>query len=203
VTVQYSTDQKKASQSIENPLDRPVEIQWGGAERVEAYFIDTDGTAVVNTAKQLFEQLPERESGELEAVWIENRASFNVTQAYQYQHVLNSASFTFDGVSIPALAAKMGIINAQKLTENDVTYYRVSIPMKFRDPSKPERSWQQVYESRGSEDINGQKKLVDGVEVASWPLDAGGAFLANRSDAPAQLTFATYEAKSFSVWGFS
>jgi hypothetical protein len=211
-TVQVDYD--SAYSLFPNPLSKPREITWDYGEGTETYFLDhtslyggTSDKAVTTSAGETFEKLPERDRGEWTATFVKNVAStFSIAPEINAMQVVNSASFTFDGNTIAAYAAKIsgGGLSAVQ-TENGTQFRVLTYKLKFKSGG-----WLDKFEDRGFNESNGTgglKPIVKGTPPTQtdkpWPLDGSGAKKPNSTDKGAELDFYPYTNMSFSGFGFS
>lgn len=208
VQVDYSSKVDE-EEDQENPLDEPDKISWDFSESTQPYFLDESDPPkpVVNTAKEPFEALLERESGSITVTVERNVASYSPTQAVEYRQCINQGGFTLDGASIGDGQAKLSGINASPYqVQNGVRYRTLRYTLKLRE------SWDDKVESRGfNELVDGKlRKIVrasprgDTLPVDKpYPLAENGKSKPAPTDEPHQLTFKPYKKKSFGVFNFS
>lgn len=111
-----------------NPLSRPADIRWGGSDLTEVKFYDFDGNKYVNSANQLYSNLPSQYvlAGEC-------TVSFNVADNPGNNCVLYSYSTNASGIwGVSTGFGLMGKWEGQLSFENNVTFWRVTVPMRFR-----------------------------------------------------------------------
>src|SRR5206468_868306 len=98
VTVEFTT--VDPAKTVADPLARPPEINWGGSEATEPYFLDRskpDPKPKVNTAGDPFEQDKERECGEMTITITINEPTHDAALADTYSHTTNLNDVTIDG----------------------------------------------------------------------------------------------------------
>jgi len=178
-------------------------VQWGGSESSAPYFIDAEGTHVVNSAGDLPEDMPERDTSEQTATVTIYQAAYDNDIARQYTNAVNSDAFTlYDGYSswsIPAGAAKLGTISCSELQIiGGYEVYEITYPLKLR-----EDGWDDVFLDVGYYEISGGEKteILDkaGKPVKQpYPLDGSGSAKSSPTDDAAELTFVPYDELPFS-----
>lgn len=110
-----------------NPLTRPPDIDWGGEVQSEVMYKDLDGTAILNSAKDRYDPMPEREilGG---CVTITRNETANPATSIETYSLTTSS----DGYGGTADIAKMGVITARKTYENGIPYWQVRYPISFK-----------------------------------------------------------------------
>ncbi len=195
----------------EDPLDKPLEVDWDFTDAREKYFYDRSDTPkpVLTSAGETFEELLERDTGSLVATITRNidGNAYDPAVAIDYKDAVNSTAFKLEGKQIAVGQAKLKAYTASaKKTENQITYRVARWVIEFR------KSWDDVIEDRGLR----EKKTVAGKVILApimhlqppvpvekpWPLDGAGVKKTNASDTPSTLTFKPYFRKSFTRFKF-
>lgn len=131
-----------------NPLERPPDIDWGGEVQTEVMYQDLSTPtpkAVLNSAKDRYDPMPEREILGGCVTVTRNEGGNPATAIEQYSLTTSS-----DGFGGSADIAKMGVITARKVYENGLAYWQVRYPISFKRDG-----W--AYKVID----NGHRKLVD------------------------------------------
>jgi hypothetical protein len=115
-----------------NPLSRPPEIEWGGTDISEVPMKDINGKALVNSAGELYDGLPERPiKGAATCIITRNESSNPATVVTTYSNTTNDAAWN----GVAKGNGKLGKIRGVKMHEivngTDVVYWRVSYPIDF------------------------------------------------------------------------
>ncbi len=215
--VEFATAELNTDLSI-HPLARPPEVTWGFNDGSENYFIDTAGTAVVNSAGDKFSNDLTRERGDMVITCVQNEATHNPLTADKYSHSINTDAITIDGFTFPAFTLKLSPITAVKQTEeyNDglrtqiVTYYKRNYVFKYRNPDRwgTDKPWRDHVLDRGmyesfsdtnpltGEAIKSRRPIFDSnnlpVTEPIWPLDGSGNAASSKDAVPATLEFLPY-----------
>lgn len=205
-TVELTYSNKGGEQPDVNPLSRPAEVSWDFDDGTEPYFLDRseEPKPVVNSVKERFAELLERDTGSLVATITKNipANAYSPSDAIAMKNAVNEGGISVDGISIDAGQAKCkGWTAGPRLFENGVAYRVSKVVLQFRE------SWDHVVEDRGFNEKDGStgkvKQIVKGTPPTKpetpWPLDGAGVAKANIADAPAQLTFQPYFKRAFSL----
>ncbi len=202
-----------------DPLSRPVEVNWTTSVSTEPFFKDMSGTPkeIVNSAGLPFDALPTRDVAYPVVKFVRNETvSFFRTTVVplmgSYGFVVNSGSFTIDGISVGAKRARLRVESADRQTEGATTFYRVTYVVELRNgpPGYESDGWREYYLDRGHYQLAGDGTIepirdADGQIVQeAYPLDGSGHAQAHPDDAPAELgPFLPYSEVSFSALSFS
>lgn len=218
VTCEYTDGDLEAI--AEHPLDRPADISWGATEGTEPYFYDHSNPPKpsATSSGESFEQLLERECGEMCIQYINNIPDFDANEADTYKHTTNAETIYIDGTGYAPGTLKLSPIQCQKMSEvwqgSEVTYYRRTCSIKTRRAGwkdKPlDLSLSEAIEQ--TEVINGVQTLVkklkpildkSGTPVRKpYPLDGAGRAKPSATDPPVELERKPYEQKSWIALGF-
>lgn len=222
VTAQWSSP--AAGGLGEDPFSRPVEFEWTTDTSTEEVFMDysTPEKEIVNTAGLPFDSLPQRD-----VAYVQVQMTRNETETFFrstllplmgfYGYVVNTDSFTIDGVAVGPLKARLLIRSATRTTEGTVTYYRVTYVVQLRNGLSGYESdgWRERYLSRGHyclgdsggafSDPPHPARDADGQIIEeAVPLDANGFYLGDPTAAPAVVgPFKLYKEVAFAGLGFS
>lgn len=128
VTVDYSSRATDGANAIDNPLAQPSEIAWSGEQGSEPRYQDGNGVAITNSAGESFDPPPQFEVADpvLTVAW--NVANIDPVELVRYMNAVNSDDFFG-----PAGQARIVDFSASKATQNNVTYWRKSIKIVFRE----------------------------------------------------------------------
>lgn len=160
-----------------DPLSRPPDVRWGGSDLTETKVVDYDLNPMVNSATQLYSNLPPQYvlAGEC-------TISFNVADNPGDDVVLYSyTSNASDWHGVPAGHGLFGKWEAQKQFENGVSFWRVTVPARFRGDDK---KWRYYPIDSGYIDTDGNQITDDTGQQPSEPvlLDGSGGKLTPGSD---------------------
>lgn len=141
VTVQYATPTPQQQQQQEaDPDDDPVEFSCRGVEVTYPMHVDADGTPVINTAGDSFDPPPNGLTYDEENVVVRSQTTIDPELISSYRGAVNADEFTIimqDGTSrtFAAKSCRMGNITYQLATRNGITYWKVSYPILWREPT--------------------------------------------------------------------
>lgn len=177
VRVQYSSAVSSSGSSTDNPLDEPPSISWEQDTIAEPVYTDGDGNPIRNSARQTFDPPIQEEFTDPVLVVTQNKNSYSAALAYQYANAVNS-DFFFG----PPGVAKCVSITGSKEFRNNVSYWRVTTRIKFRDliatgQHQGKSDWGHQIEDRGTVQLQGGKQvriIVEGDEITS-PVALNGA----------------------------
>lgn len=207
-----------------NPLTRPPEFVWSSETSTEEVFKDHSDPPleIVNTAGLPFDNAPSRD-----VAFVQVQMTRNETTAFFrstvlplmgfYGFVVNSDSFSIDGVAVAALKGRLLIRSADKITEGGTTYYRVVYAIQLRSglPGYEADGWRERYLSRGHyclgdsggafSDPPHPARDADGQIIEEpVPLDASGFYLGSTTGTPAVVgPRKLYKEVSFITLGFT
>jgi hypothetical protein len=218
VTVEYSSSETTLVDPGTSPLDEDPTTKWDFSAASKPYFIDATGVYSLNTAGEPFENLLERETGELVVTFSKNIAPATwaslAPDAVTYMSGLgedpdddatavNADAFVIDGIGIGEGQARFAGISCGEIQRrNGIAYRTLQITLKLR------KSWNDRIDSRGFNELSAGslKEIVKGTPPVkvdkSWPLDVAGAALGSPDAAPALVILVPYPSLSFSIWGF-
>lgn len=212
VTVEYSTSGEEAD---EDPLNAPWDISWGSSESAEPFFRDANDKPVTNSAGQPFEQLIERDSGQLIITVVKNEATGNPGSDEALSHTVNNHDVVLAGTVFLEDTLKLSPIASQKQTTAGITYWRKTYQFKAR-----RRGWMLKIYDQGYQQIDTQtvtnsdgdpeerislKPILDktGNRVERpYPLNGEGKAMPSPLDPAAELEFEPYEKASWASRGF-
>lgn len=148
IRVSFDTDpvseRNSQADNEENPLDRPAEISWDYLTQpfVITKTVDDPPLPIENTAGTPYDPGIEVEETIVVLHITRNEANFSASTALAYGNTVNSSTF------YGAAAGKAKILppRAQRVVENDMTYWRVSYEVHFR-----ELGWKVISVNRGLE----------------------------------------------------
>lgn len=181
----------------ENPLERPAEISWDymTIPKIITYTADATPVAIENSAGEPFDPGLEYEDTVLVLHVTRNQANFSASVALEYGNTVNSN--TFYGAS--AGKAKLLPPRAQRVVENELTYWRVSYEVHFRQAGWKARVVNQglsYLTSAGDKDT--RTPILEGGQKIQTPkkLKANGTIWEDGDDASI-LEFTIFESKNF------
>lgn len=132
-TVQYEFDPEDPEDPEDNPLDEPIKFRWTAGLYTKAVIKDRDDKAIVNSAGDYFDPPPEIEEIRWSVNVQENVASVPLA-ILTYANRVNQNSFTIDGVTVDAEAAKVIALDISEFKEkNDIGYRTVTYTIEFRE----------------------------------------------------------------------
>lgn len=182
----------------ENPLNRPPEVSWDYQTLpfIITKTVDDEPLPIENTAGEPYSPGIEVEEVVLVLHVTRNEANFSASTALAYGNTVNSSTF----YGADAGKAKLLYPRAQRVVENDLTYWRVSYEVHFR-----EAGWKFVSINQGRSylktagDKSTKTKILDadGFDVPDpVKLNANGTLWT--SGAEYYNEFTIYRSKSFS-----
>lgn len=129
VTASYTTEAERE----ENPLADPPIIEWDTDTRMEPFYFDNSGDAILNSAGDYFEDTVKDEISFWSVSVTVNLA--NVPSWINlYRDAVNSDNIFIDGVPINAGMAKIKKIKIGKWQQrNDIWFREVSMGIKIQD----------------------------------------------------------------------
>lgn len=143
VDIEYDTDtnsqDEQDQQRPENPLDEPWDYDWSFEQFSRPLDKDFDGKAVVNSADEPFDPLPEVDDCRMVLRLTRNEAEYPRALALEYANAVNDDEFL--GVSAGYVKAKpvSGAHQWKKLSDGTLFgYWRLTYEFHFRDPSSDE-----------------------------------------------------------------
>lgn len=208
----------------ESPLTVPVDYDWDFGASSQTYFedCDEDPKVTVTSAGEPFENLLERETGEIVVTIVDNivPSAWNPALAAVYMSdpatAVNDAAITVDGFAVDIGQARFAGVKCSGVkTSNGIDYRTRTIVLKLR------KTWDQDIEDRGFHERYEEEEEVDGDTVVftglreivkgeppvkvdkTWPLDGEGGKMPNPDDPAAVLTFVPYPKRDFVTWGIS
>lgn len=209
VTVEYSSDPgtRSGSSLPENPLRRPAVIEWGLERLTAPVAKDLDGAAVVNSAGDRFDPLPEIDVAIPILRVTKNRASYDAGEALSFVNTVNKSAFLGFGPG----RAKCQAITASQQFENGIEYFAVVYEFAGR-----REGWQISVVDFGEHYLDGDEKrqattpvhdsttdanfIDDAVPGHGVPLDGAGGRL-GRGESPVFLDFRVYDETDFNDLG--
>jgi hypothetical protein len=203
VTVRYRTPSNTRTQTG-SPGDRSPIITWGTQLESRPLLKDfTTPTAkvVVNTAGQPFDPPPTTLVGvpyvEVTVWKTSSQFTGTVVPLIAQCPIVNSGSFTIDGVAFSARKLLATVERAEKEFEDTETYYRVSYRFLINNDT-----WDLKLLSYGYyENVGGEwKPIVDtegSLVTRPYPLAPDGTKESDPSNAGTEMTFLPYRVVSF------
>jgi len=194
-----------------HPLEREPEYSFGGDSYTEPYFLDEsqpEPKAFVNAAGDPFEQLWERDKGDLTITLTKNVAFWSTFEADEFNNTTNADIVFIDGVGYAPDVLKMGVITAVKTSEVwqglTVDYYKATYPIKVRKSGWKDKPLNYGYNAirQVTKDVDGVPTLVmvrepivdrTGTKITKpWPLTLEGKAMPSATDQPPELEFLPY-----------
>ena len=124
VDVEYSAQ----TASGRNPLEEPAVIRWSFCTSDEMIDSDVDGKPIVTVNNERFDPPISAPASDLVLTIMKNVASFDPGQARTYKNAVNSDTF----LGQPAGTARLEGIEAESVTDDDFSYWKVSAEVRFR-----------------------------------------------------------------------
>jgi hypothetical protein len=184
-----------------NPFMRPSSLTITWDEQTEAYFKDSNGDKVINSAGQRPEEFPVRVKGQMILQITKNLSIFAGAAIDALKFTTNSDVVTIEGSDYPVDSLLFKPATLQKTVEQvggiKYVYYAATFRLATDHLYHKDK-----FEDRGYVDKNQIRKTnTDGTSLpAPWPLDGSGNFKANATDDPALITRVPYPSVS---WGLS
>lgn len=194
ISAEYSseplTDKEKQDQEIDNPLQRPAQIEWDTIEALEAIYKDKNGNALLNSAGDYFSKPVEVPR---------SRWGINITKnvasvpdwVLSLDAPINASAVTIGGKVFPEKTLKLRRARIGPLQiEGDYEFYVFSMLLEF---NRKKWKFQALDQGLRFKDGSNQKViLVDGQPATSDVLlNGSGAVLANPS--PTSAVFLDFE----------
>jgi len=180
-----------------SPLNDPPEIQWGFEQFQRIIDRDINGTAILNSADDPFQQPIEIDDSRPSLTISRNEANFNASLAFQYRDAVNSTGFFGTG---PGMVKVSNISSSRQFDQQIGFYWKTTYEFHFNP-----QGWDKIILDQGfREKIQGRKKniLVAGVPIQEPTLLNGfGTQLAVGAQ-PRFKTFRVYPRLPFSVFNF-
>lgn len=208
VTAEYSTaplqqDEKDRSENP-NPLDRRARIRWSSQQYRKPVWKDRDGKAILNSAGQPFDPLPEIDASHWVATVTKNM-TFVPSWLLEYEDAVNSDGYTIDGLSVEPKKSKLMHLDIGDVQEENGYEFRpVSFTIEFRKDG-----WDLEILDAGFEELadgpDGEPtRILDkrGNFVSHpWPLNADGLAIKPKPtpDNAHYIKSPSYEEKPFAV----
>lgn len=195
VTFTYSNERELQ----DNPLNDPADIQWADEPYQRPLVVDKDGDLVLNSAGDWFDPPYMIDDSRL-VVTVTKNVGAVPSYILGYRNVVNSDSFTVDGVGVPSGKAKIKAISVSgKQERNGVVYRTLTIPIYL-----DEDGWKVKILDQGMfQVVAGQRQpcTILGKSVSvPVPLDGNGLQLQNPSPTNCVAReFDGYKTKVFSI----
>lgn len=192
VTVTYG----KMTDSDPNPLNEPVDIQWSFEQFQKITDRDINGTAILNSAQDPFQEPVEIDDSRPVLTVTRNEASFNSALAYQYRDAVNSTYFYGEAGTV-----KVSNISSTRQFDQQIGFYWKTTYAFHFNPM----GWDKVILDQGfREKVAGKKKniLVQGVPIQESTLLNGAGAKLNVGGNPVFRTFRVYPRLPFTVFNF-
>lgn len=204
IPVEFTDDTESTdfeSLLVENPIDRPPDIQFGFITYTVPVESDINGEPIRNSAGDEFVPGLEETEHRMTCTISRNLATWDGSSRYDYMDTLNSGAITIAGVAVGAKQALIKDISATAQNENGVAFVRETIVIEFNDDYTRHVLDQGMYSFDGYEagvgDVKERIKLNGEDVTEPQLLDGAGKKLAAGA-APVYLDFETKEATN---WG--
>lgn len=203
IEAEYSSKPIRENQQVENPLNRPAQIEIETASYKRAIWQDIDGKGVLNSAGDYFDP-----PVEVDVAYWTFRVKKNVadvpTFILDYENAVNNAAFTIRGLTIGQYEAKISGIRIGELKiEGDYQYFEFSYQIeRRREKWIPLKVLDQGVRFKSGTD---RKQIMDNSTpprpvTSPRLLDGAGAVLSDPTPATAKYQeFTVYYARNFSV----
>jgi len=187
----------------EDPLDDPVQIEWGFRTVSAVLEKDRNGNGILNSAGEPFDPPLEDDVHILTLTVTRNEPTFSANTANNYVNTVNSGTVTLCGLQVTARQAKLSGCSAQSAERNGVNYCIVRYQLEFKVATWDRdvldqgiREWIDAGDhSKGLKQIKGP----DG-EYVMKPVKLNGNGRASAATADATyLTFECNTLKDFST----
>lgn len=136
----YTTD---IFSEIENPLERPPEIEWSTVEYAEARLVDLDGRPLVNTVGEPLEGIQIESPG-----LVANVKIYLADKPTWFRSMINSVNegtFAFDGEGFDSGELRVKSLScSRRMNEQQIWFREVQIELQSR-----EGGWQRRVLNRG------------------------------------------------------
>jgi len=189
----------------QNPLLMPIEVSWSLRDHEAVLDVDTEGTAVLNTAGDPFDPPLVVDDPRLVMTVVRNEANFTLAYVLQYRNAINSDQFGgFD-----PLYCKVLNIQARSQFHQDIGwYYQVTYEFEFLSPKVNDdgQGYRKQVLSQGMRAIGNDSKpyhiTLNGVPINSpMLLDQNGKLLPP-GGTPYYTSFKGYPELPFAVFNF-
>jgi hypothetical protein len=130
-TVSYSSQLTRPDLNLlENPLLRPLEIEWSGTDVMIPMEYDADGEAILNSAGELFDPPPETEDSRIVLKITRNLAVWDALDRLKYRKTVNTQRW-FGFAAGQVLCNDM---RGSRGFENGLYYWKESVEFHIRTP---------------------------------------------------------------------
>jgi hypothetical protein len=135
VTATYETKTGSGSQEEENenPLDDTPVKRWSSRTVRLPVRVDINGQAIVNSAGEPFDPLPEEDFQVLVFEYQHNVLSYSETKASEYRGAVNNDNFILSGLPVKQYQARMQNITATSAERNGNRYWIESVTIEIVD----------------------------------------------------------------------
>jgi hypothetical protein len=174
-----------------SPLDQPDVVTWQLSEEAKEIMFDKDGEAIVNSAGDVFDSLASVNVATLSCTITGYRSTYQLPPVSNY-HIVNSDTFSIDGISIGVGEARLVGAEARLEKVNGFDVIAHSWFLKFRATHDLEIVDMGMRERSGGSLVN----ILDenGVEVTTpYPLDGSGVALARTYNPSTDLVTRTFD----------
>lgn len=186
-----------------NPLLRASTLSSSYDESMDAYFQDSDGKFVINSANDRFENFPLRRNGNLLLQITKNFASFPAVAYDQIKFTRNQSAVTIKGTTYAAgtlLFLPATVVEANETHPENNYHFFVTT---FRLLADHEKHLHKIDDRGYNEYVNGELKPILATGSATpltspWPLNGAGKKKPLPSDAPEIIIFTPY---ALAEWG--
>lgn len=171
-----------------------VSITWGTERHTEAADQDVNGRSILNSAKRMFDPLPERDASERVVVVTGNYSTIPVA-VLDFIDVVNDDDFVVDGVPVGKGTSKVNGISVGRLEQRNAFFYRtlvitlnirkekgvaINVSPASRDArgGKGQMWWKHILDAGFEELVDGEYKPILVTDelvppTQPWPLSEG------------------------------
>lgn len=136
ITVPYT------SEVTEDPLDRPVDVDWHTWHTRELITRDPDGKPILTAAGEVISGI-EEDVDYLGLTCVKNVAAVPAW-VLRFRGAVNEDDITIDGIQFPQHTLRIADLRITKAEENDVEFRRVQLELLHR-----EETWQRYFPNAG------------------------------------------------------
>ncbi len=199
VTCSYSN----AREQGEDPTADRAIVTWGTQAYQQVVYKDFNGLCVQNSAGDYYDPLPEKDDSRIVAN-ISMNFSTIPTWILQYRDAVNDATFTLDGVFVPAGLAKISSIGiGEAQTRNTIPFRTLTMQMHFAmqavvgDPSRG-NEWHIVvldagFRERGPVPAGGGVAPMAEILNITAPVQLNGAGRVQANPTPANAIYRRFQ----------
>ncbi len=203
------TQAEKEEQQIPNPLDRPPKIRWKTGKYNKAIFKDIHDKAILNSAGEFFDPVPEVDRSRW-SVYVSANVAAVPSFMIDYTDGINENAISIQGLPIGEQVAKLmdmevGEVQTSQYGDTEIPYVIFTWAAEMRPETWAlnllDQGMRQIDPNDATKRIAVKDDATPPKEVHKpWPLDGSGNKLANPSPTNAvQLSFDVYNPIAFEV----